>query len=166
MCEPSRLSAPVCCNRSAIALSGLGIAHAEFGLRMEGKSVFRTRQSRWKVKSVLLLATMLTLLLATTAYAASYRYMSNDSLGPYKDRFSAACRYATTSYGHRLTGPSSLTMYQAAYHANSYCNRYEPWCHQQVNGNEAWCYPGGAYVQGYTLNYVGSSQSFNAHLSY
>lgn len=116
---------------------------------------------------VLLLAAICALALTvvvSAAVAASYRYCDGCTINSNDQRTSAASRSATSSYVHRLSGPSSNTAVTIS--ARAFISGGQLVCINTNAARDISCPPGGAYVRGQAVNWGAGNYGFNAHLSW
>lgn len=116
---------------------------------------------------ILLLAVACALALTVvvaTAIAASYRYCDGCTINASDQRTSAASRNATSSYVHRLSGPSSNTAVTIS--ARAFVTNGPLVCAATNNVRDISCPPGGVYVRGQAVNWGSGNYGFNAHLAW
>lgn len=120
-----------------------------------------------RIAQTVAIASVVLAITAVAAMASTYSWLNGDSVAGGLAAPSAACRNATTSYGHRLDGPAGAEMEIEAWHANSNCNFLSSYCTNTVYGDEAYCNPPGTIsIKGILDNWNSYADHFNAHLTY
>ncbi len=157
------------CHKTALRVTY--VLSRPFGGRQLKNEGDRMRQKRQKVGltrlRVLLLAAMCAIastVVVATAVAASYRYCDGCTINSNDQRTSAASRNATSSYVHRLSGPSSDSAVNIS--ARAFVTNGPLVCIATNYVRAISCPPGGAYVRGQAVNWGAGNYGFNAHLAW